>query len=942
MEWNRGTPVSPSELSKKLRTICTATADAYGYRLTVKGSVPFQCGIPSGRIKDFWNMYLSGELSENKYVLLEEVGESTNVVCDFVLTYTNDQDDPFPDSGAFAIMRCFHDLQSDHYIGTPDNAERYCVVQTTDQYDVRGTSNIYVRFQFPYWRVSRNEINTFIRPHIINMLAEMGAVKEFPNGLMPDWEKSFQPFLYHVSLYGQPPNVDVPHFSTLEIYEPIPDEDNYFAESVPLEEVFSIHHHGHVIDTTLPAGCCEGMDVHDLYPLFLSTRYHASLLMRKGDPSSPHNVTTEYVDVSMENALEMCKIFLPLVSPHRWHDEVYWKIIGECIYNSCRGSAAGLTLWSQATYSVPFAPFFSRLGDIEATCSSAYYGFHTTYHTVRTLAWWVRLENPKLYKEWHMRWVAYGRDEAMDKSDFGIATMIYRNFWLDYAYDEDNNMWYEYDEGRWRGSKKCAKLTHAMSTKIAPQFAEKLSEYLATNPESVLEDGKKGRNKSNATKCLELIVLMLRSHRSKRNFLDEACGFFVIPNFTANLNKQKNIIGVMNGTIELRSEGHRFRPTIPEDYVTMCFTVPYEVMNYQSYRVREVLHWTCRMYPLEELHRYMWKFFGSVLQAGNPEKIFPVFTGDGNNSKSMLMEILALIMGARLVKMPVALLTESQRNTNSTSATPALSRMADALLALTEECESNIELKAAIIKKYTGGDRFYTRKLNENGGDIQLTAKFGLVCNNVPIVANADQPVRNRLRILPHLSTWAKDAPASEEDQWKYRIFPMDPNFSARLEPMASAFLWLMCQGYDMYRAEGLKEPAIITEYTNKYWLTNDFYATYIDENVEAMKNADKTPDFNYSVEVSVLYKNFRDWFVGFRAGVALPDRNTFVTEMSKKWNKPIESKWYAIRLRQTQQQQQYPQDASQSNSFGDAGKQTVPSYVPQMQLPTAPRQAHL
>jgi len=341
------------------------------------------------------------------------------------------------------------------------------------------------------------------------------------------------------------------------------------------------------------------------------------------------------------------------------------------------------------------------------------------------------------------------------------------------------------------------------------------------------------------------------------------------------------------------------------------------------------------MYPIQELHHYMWKFFGSVLQAGNAEKIFPIFTGDGNNSKSMLMEILAIIMAARLVKMPVAILTENPRNSNSTSATPALARMADALLALTEECESNVELKAAIVKKYTGGDRFYARKLNENGGDIQLTVKFGLVCNNVPVVANADPAVRNRLRILPHLSTWSKTAPATEEEQWKYRVFPMDPNFSSRLESMAPAFFWLMCQGYDFYKREGLEEPKIITEYTDKYWLTNDFYATYITENVEMMQNSDKTPDYNYHIEVSTLYKNFREWFVGFRAGVALPDRNTFVTEMSKKWNKPVESKWYAVRLRMNNQ------DAGAFHGYPtEMNKASVPSYVPQ-QLPTAPRQGH-
>lgn len=939
MEWNRTRSVEPSVISKKLKTICSTTDDTYSYRLTLKGPCPFQCVIPANRIKDFWRMCISGELNEENYTLCEEVSDSTPVVCDFVFSYTAPQQVPLPSNAVFAIMRCFHDLQYEHYMSSDNNAEKYCVVQTTEQYEDGSCCCVYVRFQFPYWRVSRSEINTFIRPRLVNLLTETGVVKEFPNGLIHDWEKSLLSFSYQVSLYGQPPQPNVSHFSTFEIYEPISDEMNYTAEVVEAGDIFSPMHHGHVIDSTLPGSWCEGMEPHVLYPLYLSTRYYNSLLMRKDMPASPMKVQKEYVDINMTNALEMCRVFLPMVPLHRFQDEVYWKVVGKCIYNSCRGSVQGLTLWIQTTYSLACQmPFYYKLGSVEETCSSAYYGFHTTYHTVRTLAWWARTENAQEYNAWHMKWIAYGREDAMDRSDFGIANMIYRNFWLDYAYDEDNSMWYEYDNGRWRGTKKCSKLTHAMSTKIAPQFGEKLAEYIATNPQSILEDGKNGTKKSDTSKCLEMIVYLLRSHRSKRNYLDEACGFFVMPNFTANLNKQKDIIGVMNGTIELREDGHRFRETIPEDYVTMTFTVPYEQSyTFNSFNVQRVWHWTSRMYPVESLHFYVWKFLGSVLQAGNPEKMFPIFTGDGNNSKSMLMEILALIMGSRLVKMPNAILTENQRNTNSTSATPALARMVDALLALTEECESNVELKSAIIKKYTGGDRFYARSLNQNGGDIQLTVKFGLVCNNVPVIANADNAVQNRVRIIPHLSTWSKNYPATEEEQWKYRIFPMDPNFSRQLESMAAAFFWIMCQGYDMYKREGLNEPEIISEYTSKYWLTNDFYAIYINENVESMHTIDKTPDFNYSIDVSSLYKNFRDWFVGYRAGVTLPDRNTFVMEMSKKWNKPIDSKWYAIRLRQSQGQG--GNMPVQGQEYVES-KSTVPNYVPQMQLPTAPRQA--
>jgi phage/plasmid-associated DNA primase len=188
------------------------------------------------------------------------------------------------------------------------------------------------------------------------------------------------------------------------------------------------------------------------------------------------------------------------------------------------------------------------------------------------------------------------------------------------------------------------------------------------------------------------------------------------------------------------------------------------------------------------------------------------------------------------------------------------------------------------IKKLTGGDRFFARFLHDNGGGIQTTFKILLICNNIPMIPYSDKATRNRLRVIPHLSTWVDNPPESSSEQKKQRLFKIDRKFDEQLEGMASGFLWLLVHYYSVYLREGVQPPKLVEEHTDKYWKDNDIYGNFLTDRFTRVLDAEGKPSKGHIMEISNLVREFNIWFSEFHAGLKTPSRNFVLEEISRHW----------------------------------------------------------
>lgn len=202
-----------------------------------------------------------------------------------------------------------------------------------------------------------------------------------------------------------------------------------------------------------------------------------------------------------------------------------------------------------------------------------------------------------------------------------------------------------------------------------------------------------------------------------------------------------------------------------------------------------------------------------------------------------------------------------------------------ARIAFIAEPDANISLMGSLIKRYSGNDRMFARKCNENGGSFDPMFKMMLYCNAVPPIEGVDDAVEDRLVIIPYLSKYCNDAPETVEEQFAQRRFPMDPHFDAKIEAFRKPMVWIMINTFEKYMKEGISKPKIVQEYTANYWKENNPYKLFVAENLL------KTDNDGDKITATNVYKVFSIWFKTFLLTKrnSVPDAITLVKNLSSK-----------------------------------------------------------
>jgi phage/plasmid-associated DNA primase len=319
-----------------------------------------------------------------------------------------------------------------------------------------------------------------------------------------------------------------------------------------------------------------------------------------------------------------------------------------------------------------------------------------------------------------------------------------------------------------------------------------------------------------------------------------------IEGFDRSLDNNPMLVGVVNGVIEVDTKDAKFRPGKPEDYISMFTSLPYrEDFHMECDAVKRYLKYLNQVFPNKDLMKYMRKDIASFLKGRNSEKLFRIFSGCGNNSKSVYIKLLERAFGSYCVSIPVSVITVKRGS--ASSASPETARLKGTHIATCAEPDDNETIKAGRVKEMTGNDRFFTRALFSNGEEIEAMYKLILITNKVPSIPNAGVAIKNRVIIIPFLAKFMnKDYPEDEEEQYRQKTFKMDPDFDDYVPLLAQAMLWCAVQDYREYCQDGLKYfPQVILDETLSYWEENDPYDLFIKEKLvrEVLPEEPQSPE---------------------------------------------------------------------------------------------------
>lgn len=865
----------------------------------------------------FWETYSeSVHNGDNPYISeLNSKKESVQLGFDIKLTFERQQVPPnlesiarltdSIDSYVQHVVGTIQSLISHYFENTEQTSELIACYLKRSEKEVLvwqpNTIDFVGRLVFPYARLQKEHISKF--HHFI--LYELQLNGDSPdsqlliapiNGL----DTFIQPLGDCIELYGSSVSDETPKLRLFEIYGYL---NTDVKTTFELSKVYSPTFHSvvsqgllnlHLVQQKLTE---KGMNYW--LPLFLSQGYHdiplvpkeGTLLVKKETPK----ITIDIIKEGGQNfpKLDRARQLLALVSPSRVEEEWSWLDLGQALF-SVDQTKEGLNLWKWITKSSDFKT--EEDCDVQWPAMEPAQGID-----IETLEYFAMMDNPEQFESFREPEVRKALERAIDIPEH---TPVAEAFHACYPYDYvcsnyEASCWYYYTNHRWVSVDGTSTLMENINRKFKPRL-EKLQHEISAKIANSKDDAVKNQLQQRMS-LIGQLILKLCKNGFKEGLCKELRTYYHKTNFERLKDANPDLMATPSGVIDVRGLEGVCRQGKPQDYVSRSTRYPYpKEMTWEHPSVKMVKNYIKQVFRSKSLRMYFWRFMASLLKSGNAEKIFPIFSGQGNNSKSMLVKLIEMAFGSYAVKLPTSLITE--KRTAADAATPTLIHSQGAKVAFLEEPNKKEVIQSGTVKHLTGRDTQYVRDLFQKGSKIiemNVTIVPILVANKIPEIPDCQEAIWNRTRVIDFLSRWSRDAPADPEQQYMQGVFKMDRFFDRQIPLMAPAFLWICVQKFAEYREHGMDEPPEVLQATENFRVHNNVYINFIRDTITQVLTSQGQPDSNYKIHIDELYNSFKGWWKNQELTGKIPKKTDFKEdfEITTKVKADPENKWAGLRL---------------------------------------------
>jgi len=552
-----------------------------------------------------------------------------------------------------------------------------------------------------------------------------------------------------------------------------------------------------------------------------------------------------------------------------------WMYVGWILFNIYNGSEHGLEKWDSFSMQCEEKYDANR-------CRYEWEKMEKKNLTLGSLKFFVQKSNPGRYFDIMKTYASSFYEKALECDELthnDIATLLHIQYENKYVCASvSKNIWYEFEGHTWKELDDGVTLRNKISTEIVKEY-EKQFENIDlkgnTDKNAVQEVNKKIRS-------IQKIILALKSSPFKKNVMMEAKDIFYDPHFLKKLDSNKNLFAFRNGVFDL--ENLYFRDGLPSDYISLSSPVNYrEDFKFNDPEMLLVDDFFLKIFPNPAIRRYFLTANSFIFLGGNVHKNVQIWTGVGDNGKSVTQAFFEKLLGPLCVKLPTSLITG--KRTQSSTASPELVRAGSGVrYAFLQEPSKSDVLNTGILKELSGNDTFYARGLFKNGSDITPMFKLALICNDPPKMEETDQAAWNRLRVIPFESCFCSDAPNTLEEQLEKKKFPIDRQFDKKIPSMLEAFVFQLIEIYKKNKNVPLFEPEEVQVATKEYRIKNDYFGKFVDECMKFEEG-----EFIDSAE---LYCCFKTWFQNNNPGTKCPVKQELEDYLKKKIGRMEKKRW--------------------------------------------------
>ena len=384
-------------------------------------------------------------------------------------------------------------------------------------------------------------------------------------------------------------------------------------------------------------------------------------------------------------------------------------------------------------------------------------------------------------------------------------------------FDRERGIWYVFDGKVWQPDENALAVA---------ELAKRLADRLYTFALQIKDEDTRNRYIKRVQK--------LQMRKNRRTMIEDAKSVYPVPH--SIFDRNTDLFNCQNGTLNLTTG--EFKAHDPADFLTLMSGITYEPKASCPRWTQFISEVMCSD---ADLALYLQKALGYALTGDTSlECLFILYGATSRNGKGTTMETFLRIMGDYGKTSNPEMLSTKFGNTNASGPSEEIARLAGVRFVNISEPEKKITFNAALVKRMTGNDTLNARFLHENSFDFKPNFKIFINTNYKPSVSDMTLFYSNRLKLIP----FKRHFEEHEQDKGLKNFFSEPANLSA-------IFNWCY-EGYRLFRASDLADPAAVVSATKEYQEESDRIGQFVDAWLEEGEA--------YEVRTSAAYKLYGEW----------------------------------------------------------------------------------
>ena len=504
--------------------------------------------------------------------------------------------------------------------------------------------------------------------------------------------------------------------------------------------------------------------------------------------------------------------------------------------------------------------------------------------TYKSIMYWAKNDADRVaYNKIRHETVDYFIEQTVrGQTEFDLANVLLQLFKDRFVcVSIKNNIWYEFKNHRWSEIDSgntlrlwCSRDVHKLYCDKAAAEDERMDALEEDDP-----------NREKIKKKIDTLIsigLMLRRTNHKNNIMREARDLFYDKDFLEKQDENNNLMCFNNGVFDFRD--NVFRDGKPEDYITKCTNIDYvpidQVDQTASSQVDEFMR---QLFPVEELHKYMWDHLASTLIGTNENQTFNIYIGSGANGKSKLVDLMTKILGDYKGTVPITLITQKRPGIGGTSS--EIVQLRGVRYAVMQEPSKGDKINEGIMKEITGGDPIQGRALFKE--TVTFVPQFKLVvCTNTLFdIKDTGDGTWRRIRVCDFKAKFRENPVENDPDE-PYQ-FPIDKKIESKFEQWKEPFMSKLVE--IAKRKKGLVEDcAIVLNKSNAYREDQDYLREFAREKIIKSDGG--------KIKKTELLETFKQWYT-IQYGRSVPKGKELYDFVDKMFSKNNKGTWIGIAI---------------------------------------------